>query len=72
MFTFLTKQLITFFQVDKVSEELGLFKRKGRDSDTFVNSLSDLVNDKVYFLFYKEGDSRVMRSPSPSNGERVS
>ena len=67
-YVFIFEQLILFFEVEKNSNKLGLLERTGKENYELINDKSELENDKLYYLYYR--DKPIERSVSPSiNGE---
>jgi hypothetical protein len=55
-----------FFEIEKNTHQLGLFERRRKGDYQYLQDKMDLVNEKVYYLYYKENTERCL---SPGNGD---
>lgn len=56
--------MILYFEIEKNSNKLGLLERSKKGAYTFVNDKSELKNDKLYYLYFREKAIEKMQSPT--------
>lgn len=66
-------QIALYFEiVDRASNQLGLFERRGRSDFAYVRDKGDLRHDRLYYLYYREKpDKNLTLPPSSSAGASV-
>ena len=58
--------MILHFELDKKLNELGLLERKGKSDYHFIKDKNELVQDHLYYLFFRDKPEKF---PSPGNEE---